>query len=156
MLFAAKGMLFTSCGDDLHDVFIDGKQVNSNADVVNANKGLWSVPISTLVPLNAQLIAVAVTNLNGAAGWKGSFYDGSVVTDGSWKCSANFYSGWQKLDFDDSQWLAPYQSGSTTGCPGFPPSAKWLWSERNYNTLTTTYCRKSLGKSNECSYILRF
>ena len=143
MFIAVKGMLFTSCGDNEHLVYVDGKLAN-----FNDNKDRYTIPISTLVPLDAQLIAVSITNRDSYAGWKGSFYDGSLVTDGSWKCTSDFYSGWQKVDFDDSSWPVPITSGSPYyGCTtGFPASAKWLWSERNYNSLNTTYCRKSLGK----------
>ena len=135
-------MLFTSCGDNEHYVYIDGKLAR-----FNDNKDKYTIPISTIVPLNTKLIAVSITNRDGAAGWKGSFYDGSLVTDDSWKCTSNFYSGWYKVDFDDNDWSALYTNGSPiAGCTGFPASAKWMWSEPNYNSLSTTYCRKTLGK----------
>ena len=140
LVYVAQGNVFQSCGDDTHIVYIDGKQVNSQDD---QNK--YATPISTPIPNDAKVIAVAVTNHLYGAGWKGYFLDGSVVSDGSWKCTSEFYSGWMNVGFDDSNWPAPYISSAAGTCGGFPASAKWLWAKKGYNELITTYCRKTLG-----------
>ena len=106
----------------------------------------FNVPSSVSVRRTAKLIAVQVKNTGGPGGLKAAFSDSSVVSDGSWKCSSTLKNGWQNVEFDDSSWSAPLTTGTTTGCVGFPSSAKWLWSGNDYNSLTTVYCRKSLSK----------
>ena len=140
IIYVAKGNLFQSCADDTQVIYVDGKQVNANND-----QNRYPTPIVAIVPYDAKVLAVAVTNHLYGAGWKGYFLDGSVVTDGSWKCTAEFYGGWMNVDFDDSNWPTPYISSAAGTCSGFPASAKWLWAKKGYNELITTYCRKTLG-----------
>ena len=141
--------MFQTCADDVHVVYIDGKQVNSNPATNEANQ-----VINTTVPANAQVIAIAVTNIANTGGLRAGFADGSVVSDGSWKCSTVLVDGWEQIGFDDSLWPAPtttspYPVPSDT-CSGFTASsasaAKLLWTDKNYNLIGTIYCRKTLSK----------
>ena len=137
-------MTFSSCADDTHIVYVDGKQVNSGPKEI-----AWNQAVITPIPSNARILAVQATNLwAGQGGWKGAFSDNSVVTDGSWKCSSTFTNGWQNVDFDDSLWPAAATTGALANgaCDGLSSSAKWLWTDRNYNTAITVYCRKTLSK----------
>ena len=119
---------------------MDGKQVNSNP-VVND----WTQTIITSIPSDARVIAVSVTNIQMTGGFRAATSDGKIVTDGSWKCSETFAEGWPNIDFDDSLWAAPTMNGKSGLCGGFITTAKWLWTDKNYNTITTIYCRKTLG-----------
>ena len=107
--------------------------------------------ITVSVPSTTKVIAVAATNHLYGAGWRGAMSDGSVVTDGSWKCTSTFYDGWQNPGFDDSGWASPVVKDWTSGvgCPGFLSDAavKWLWIDSTYSSLKTSYCRKSLAGS---------
>ena len=120
---------------------MDGKQVNSNP-----KENEWNQAIITPIQSKTQVIAVSITNIAGAAGFKAALSDSSVVTDGSWKCSSTFTNGWQNVGFDDSLWPAAATTGATTSCGGFPSSAKYLWTDKGYSSVITIYCRKTLGK----------
>ena len=140
-MYAAKGLTLSSCADETHIIYVDGKQVNSNPAVND-----WTQTIITPIPSNARVIAISVTNIQNNAGFKASFSDGSVVTDGSWKCSEKFTDGWQRVDFNDSLWAAPTTTGSAN-CNGINANAKWLWTDKYYKSLITIYCRKTLSKT---------
>ena len=133
-------MTLKVCSDDNHVVYIDGQQVATSP---------FNTVSTSNVPKTAKVIAVQVTNTAGPGGLKAAFSDNSVVSDSSWRCSSTLKSGWQNIDFDDSSWSAPLTSGSTTACTGFTSSAQWLWSGNDYNSITTIYCRKTLGKISE-------
>ena len=143
MLYIAKvSATFSSCADDTHVVYINGKQVNSNPSSNNLNQ-----VIITPIPNDTRVVGVEVTNLwSGPGGWRGAFSDNSVVSDGSWKCSSTFTDGWQNVDFDDSLWPAASTTGSYANCNFFTSSsAKWLWIDINYDEAITIYCRKTLS-----------
>ena len=129
------------CSDDDHIVYIDGKQEST---------GTFNVTSSTNVPSSATVIAIQVTNIKGPGGFKAAFSDNSVVSDDSWKCSPILTTNWQNVGFDDSLWLAPATNGTTTACDGFPSSAQWLWTDVDYNSEITIYCRKFLRKVTFC------
>ena len=135
--------MFSSCADDTHIVYVDGKQVNSNPQKNNMNQA-----IITPIPSDTRVVAVRVTNLNEGptGGFRGAFSDNSVVTDGSWKCSEVFTKGWQNVDFDDSLWPAASTTAWYSECNFFTPSAKWLWTDKNRYTAITIYCRRTLSK----------
>ena len=132
--------MFLSCARGSHEVFVDGKLFNNHSITGDLNQN-----ISTAIPSNAQVIAVKVTNPGGSTGWKGALSDGSVVTDGSWRCTSTYADGWQNVNFNDSKWPVPYMTGVTQGCVGYLPSAQWLWTEKSYSAATSIYCRKKLG-----------
>ena len=141
MYDTVKSLAFLSCADDSHVVYFDGKQFNNNSKV-----GDWNQTIATPIPSNTQVIAVAVTNNAGTAGWRGALSDGNAVTDGSWRCTSTYADGWQNVDFDDSSWPVPYMTQTSLGCVGYPSAAQWLWTEKSYTATMTVYCRKRLGK----------
>ena len=120
---------------------MDGKQVNSSP-----KKKRWK-PIYHLspIPSNTKVIAVSITNLVGSAGFRAAFSDSSVVSDGSWKCSSTFKMGWQNVDFNANLWPAPATTGISASCKAFPSSAKYLWADKHYKSVTTIYCRKTLS-----------
>ena len=141
---AANDLSFTSCGDDVHTVYVDGKQVASQP-----YDGNWNENVISNVPLSAQILAVSVTNLHGVAGLRGALTNGTVITDSSWKCTTTLNDGWQDITFDDSNWpAAVVRDYPMAGCDSFPSAAlKALWTEPTFSTLKTIYCRKQLKQS---------
>ena len=73
------------CSDDFHEVYIDGKNVASNA---------FNVTSYVSVPSITRVIAIQVTNIVGPGGFRAAFTDNSIVTDGSWKCSSMHFNKW--------------------------------------------------------------
>ena len=70
-----------------------------------------------------------------------------VVTDDTWKCTANLEDGWSTCSFDDSHWLNANVYAANGGWPwgginSIMDSAKWIWAEGS--TDGTVYCRKRL------------
>ena len=138
LFYKVNGLTFTSLADDEHWVYVDGVEVGH---------GFLSLPITVTVPDNTKLIAVKAVDYNNYAGFIGSLSNG-VVTDGSWKCTRDLVTDWEKLNFDDSKWSAP----TTTRANGDPQargvasSAKWIWAGAYNDAKTTVYCRKSFGE----------
>ena len=139
---AIKGFLLSTCADDTHVVYVDGKQVNSNFEHSDFNQA-----ISTSIPINTSIIAVHVTNLYDLAGFKAVSADGSIVSDSSWKCTSILMNGWQNIEFDDSSWPAPVVSKNLANCKGFSPSALWLWTEETFSSVNSMYCRKTVRRN---------
>ena len=107
--------------------------------------------VITPIPNQAQVIAISITNvLMTFGGFRAAMSDGSVVSDSSWKCSlALATAGWQSIDFDDTSWPAATTTGWSSVCSQFPPTAKFLWTDRFYSSMiaaVTICCRKSLSK----------
>ena len=136
-----KGLTLSTCADDTHIIYFDGKQVNNNP-----KENEYNQVIITPIPSETKVIAVSITNLVDEAGFRAAFSDNSVVSDGSWKCSSTFAYDWQNVDFDDSLWPAAATTGIISGCKDFPPSAKYLWTDQQYKSVNTIYCRKTLGR----------
>ena len=135
--FTAKKMLLITapdwtlmiCSDDYLKVYVDGKHVASS--VLNV--------ISYInIPSKTKVIATQVTNIVGPGVFRAAFIDYSMVTDGSWKCSSIFTSGWQNIDFDDSLRPAPTTVEMNTACGGFSSSVKWLQTSKDYDSSTST------------------
>ena len=137
LLRNVDGLTFTSLADDEHWVYADGVEVGH---------GLLDNPITVTIPDRTKLIAVKAVDNNNYAGFIGSLSNG-LVTDGSWKCTRDLATDWEKLNFDDSKWSAP----TATRANGDPQarrvasSAKWIWAGAYNDAKTTVYCRKRLG-----------
>ena len=109
----------------------------------------WSKPIETLILSNAHLLAVKIVNRAYAGGWRGSSSNNVMSTDRAWKCSSQYYPGWQNISFDDKFWPPPQilDWSEEKGCyEGISKGAKWLWTSANQNLAMTTFCRKILSK----------
>ena len=70
-----------------------------------------------------------------------------VVTDETWKCSANEEDGWDLPGFDDSAWGAARVFGLNGVGPwgtltAINRQAMWIWAEDVHGG--TVYCRKTL------------
>jgi len=70
----------------------------------------------------------------------------SLVSDSSWKCSANNVTGWSSKSFDDSSWSSGVITETNTasgrrGCLSqIPQNAKWIWTSKNQGST----CDKSV------------
>ena len=138
MFVIDKNRTLAVCSDDSHKIYIDGKEVFNNS--------LYNLSSKVFIPNILEVIAISVTNIHKFGAFKAALSDGSVVSDGSWKCSPKLFSDWQLVDFDDSLWSAPTTTGSFDACNDFPSSAKWLWTDKSYSSINTIYCRKTMSK----------
>ena len=138
LYYKVNGLTFTSLADDEHWVYADGVEVGH---------GFIANRITVTIPDNTKLIAVKAVDYNNYAGFIGSFSNGAV-TDGSWKCSRDLVTDWQKLNFDDSKWSAPTatRDNGDLSAKDIAKSAKWIWAGAYNDAKTTVYCRKRLGE----------
>ena len=70
-----------------------------------------------------------------------------VVTDDTWKCTANLEANWSTCAFNDSHWLNAHVYAANDGeswemIDGILEFAEWIWAEGS--TGGTVYCRKRL------------
>ena len=120
------------------EIFADGQSLGTDSN--------WGNPTTYLVPGNIRFLSVAGKNTQGSfRGILGSTSNGRV-TDGTWKCSSNFSSGWNSPDFDDQDWPfareIPDHGDKTWGkIPGIAKTAKWIWAN---NSEDNVYCRLKL------------
>ena len=68
-----------------------------------------------------------------------------VVTDASWKCSAENQRYWYEPWFDDSSWsnarIVATNGDGGWHAAGISTQAKWIWAD--VTTLGSIYCRKT-------------
>ena len=79
----------------------------------------------------------------------GSFSSG-LVTDSSWKCTAQYELGWNMKSYNDEQWpnAVSYKKNLPMSLPwgqrdNVLSNAQWIWTQDNEND-TTIYCRHEL------------
>lgn len=156
-------MTFTSCADDFHWVYFDGKLAASNA-----YPNQCCQEVKATMPANTQVVAVKVSNGNGAggAGWRGYFSDGVMSDSDNWKCTkatiGSTELSWTLPGYDDGGWWHPTSKMNYWGpCPynsAYPANARWLWLnlEGSFtdNAYVTIYCRRNIGESFSKSLIL--
>ena len=117
------------------EIFADGQSLGTDHD--------WANSTTYLVPGNIRFLSVAGKNTQGSFhGILGSTSNGRV-TDGTWKCISNFYSGWNSPDFDDQDWpyarvIAKHGAKPWRKIRGIAETAKWIWAN---NSERTVYCR---------------
>jgi hypothetical protein len=106
-------------------LYIDGDQVT---DLQHAN----AFNHADFVPLSASTRVIAVNAQSN--GKHGGILASSItfVTDASWKCTNQFYDGWQTTDFNDSGWAACDEVAAHGVKPpqqvdGIEPAALWIW-----------------------------
>ena len=97
-----------------------------------------------------DVIAVYGVDRGGPAAFIGKF--GNTVTKPSdWKCSTQIQTGWNKNNFDDSDWAPAKSYGKNQDSniwrsvgggprPNIPDDAEWLWTGNNENH-NRVYCR---------------
>ncbi|MBI2823075.1 MAG: c-type cytochrome [Planctomycetia bacterium] len=109
-----QAQLQISC-DDRYDLYINGRQVGSGTDW----RKLQSYNIARYLQSGKNVIAVRAENTSaGSAGLvvrvtakqKGDT-EVSHSTDATWKTSGVELVGWEKLEFDDSQWAKAQSYG---------------------------------------------
>ena len=120
-----KSFTITVCSDDNHEVFVDSKLIA---------RGSLNTPNIVSFKRSAKVIAIAVSNVRDNAGFIVTLLDGSIVTDGSWKCSSIEVADWMNVDFDDSLWTSAATTGGRSYCSlGLSLSpAKWMWHDKYY------------------------
>ncbi|MBI1870221.1 MAG: fibronectin type III domain-containing protein [Chlamydiae bacterium] len=78
----------------------------------------------------------------------------SIVTDGTWKLSTNYISGWEQTSYNDSGWGnasisanlgdSPWGSSGTLG--SISSQAKWIWAS-DMNNINEIWLRKTITNS---------
>ena len=137
-LFSVNGLRFTA--DYVAEVFHpDGSSVVSNGWVTTGNEELASTCV----------IAIKAANHGGSFGLIAST-DTGLVTDASWRCTAQEDADWFTETFDDSHWPSAhvwYEHGDEPYgvISDVDISAKWIWTDSQYDL--TVYCRKQICPS---------
>ena len=121
------------------EMFADGQSLGKDSN--------WGDPTTYLVPGDTRVICVIGRNDPGGSpfGILGSTSNG-LLTNETWKCSSDFYPGWNSPDFDDLDWpfareIADHGDETWGKIPGIAETAKWIWAN-NYEH--TVYCRLKL------------
>lgn len=126
-------------------LYFDGVE---KTNLPNANG--WKKVDCIVLPDNMQVIAVQGTDDGVArAGILCSTTDDYVLTNASWKCTKDYYSGWESVTFDDSAWPAAYAMGTNQKSPwefipGIRDNACWIWTSKYNRKERVVYCRKTL------------
>jgi hypothetical protein len=125
---------FAGTADNAMSVFINGRAISDNQDAFGDWRRVADVNIVPVIRQGRNTAAISVLNATAQpspAGLIGKFElgfdDGSgmtVMIDQTWKTANRQQDGWEKSDFDDSQWTnavsaAAYGSGPW-GTPGKP------------------------------------
>jgi putative membrane-bound dehydrogenase-like protein len=102
-------------GDDRYELYVNGRLVGSGknwkvldvyditSDLVSGNN-IIAVKAANDEPGSAGLVARVVVKQEGGTGV-------TYSSDGTWKTSLREFIGWQKVRFNDSQWLAAREFG---------------------------------------------
>ena len=118
-----------------------------NTTIAHQNDNNWRIPSIYQIPGDTKVLSVIGTNDPGGNkyGILGSTSNG-LLTNGTWKCSSVYYSGWNSPDFDDQEWPLAKEVANHGDKPwgtinGIAKTAKWTWAN-NYEH--TVYCRLKL------------
>ena len=128
-------------------MFTCDNEMEMFADGVSLGKDdHWKSSTKYVIPGNTRVISVSGIDWGGNyLGLLGSFSNG-MVTNSSWKCKDDEYSGWNSPDFDDSSWpaaveIATHGAGPWHNITGIASTAKWIWTAGNPDKV---YCRLRL------------
>jgi len=105
------------------------------------NNNDWQTPDEFQIDAYARLIALRAANFaGGCSGILAAIVNHplglSHVSDRTWKCTPTQPTGWQELNFNDSDWQDAYEVASNgqivPGCswipiPSIPTNAFWIW-----------------------------
>jgi len=142
-----------TANEQLVELYIDGElQSLTNGDN-------WTLPDYTQLQPTDRLIALKATNMDDpqCSGVLASVYDGSLLTNGAWKCTQLEEVNWANLGFDASSWPNAVQYGSNGNhiqCDqqqffgDISSNSQWIWTADLDNNLTV-YCR---GYLRECNF----
>lgn len=126
--------------DNSMEMFADGKSLGKD----NEN---WIRPTEFIIPGNTRVISVKAKPVRFQHGILGSFSNG-LVTNESWKCTDDYYLGWNIPYLDDSNWPAAMVVAKHGASPwaktiaGISSTAKWIWTAGP--GFDTVYCRLHL------------
>ena len=108
------------------------------------DNGNWQIPFTYKVPGDTRVISVIGRNEPGPPlfGILGSTSNG-LLTNETWKCSSDFYPGWNSPNFDDRNWPFAKVVGDHGDQPWYiidsiAKTAKWIWVSENKDIV---YCR---------------
>lgn len=118
-------------------MFADGVSLGHDSD--------WGSPTNYVIPGHTRVISVEGRDISHQFGILGSLSNG-MVTNASWKCNNDLYSGWKSPDFNDSNWPAAVEIAKHGDRPwrnitGIALTAKWIWTAGEPDNV---YCRLSL------------
>lgn len=143
----------------INELYVDDIKVGSLI-----NDDLWQLPDEVNLSPYSRLVSILVTDTSfSCAGILASVTGDYLVTDASWKCSAQNFPGWYVLGFDDSSWsdayvigkngdvTAPSECSILTEIPSISPNASWIWTASMANAPAydpLVFCRGYLPTCN--------
>eukprot|EP01006_Ploeotia_vitrea_P036981 TRINITY_DN66079_c7_g6_i1.p1 TRINITY_DN66079_c7_g6~~TRINITY_DN66079_c7_g6_i1.p1 ORF type:complete len:1628 (+),score=368.58 TRINITY_DN66079_c7_g6_i1:23-4906(+) len=135
---------------------------NGDQKLTDGGSRQWKKPQMTTFPIRTDqpiVFAVKGVDLGGAGGLliTGQGAVKFVSSSLAWKCTTNFYSGWNTVNYDDSKWPRATAYGKNSGSPAprwglIPqqnPNANWIWTSDPtlHNTVYCRYTNWCYGKS---------
>jgi hypothetical protein len=135
--------------DDHFTLYVNGTFVgNTTANDSWKQFNLYS--LNSLIQAGTNTLAIAVTNISGAAGLTGRLDyrggDGSTNTvflDGTWLASSNLVANWNQPSFNDAAWVSALVEGSygvaPWGTTATLPSATGLYYNASTNLFANRY-----------------
>ena len=106
---------------------------------------------------DVKVIAVDATDHTPPSGILASHGNG-IVTDSSWKCVANYETGWNTNTFDDRHWppafvIGPNSVGPWGAIKNISSKANWIWTTKHHTQASDPdkhiYCRKTVSEDME-------
>ena len=132
----ASNVVVWATADNELDCYFNGRKVGENHGDIGSWMTMQRMDVTAQVNSGRNLIAIRAINKHyGTASdpagllvvvaWQAGSERGRLVSDGLWKSHARANAGWEKPDFDDSEW-----PGALTLCPY--PEGPWGDNLRNY------------------------
>jgi hypothetical protein len=149
--FAKQAIIFIST-DNAEEVYFNGKRFGSS------NQWKQAKTYKVALQKGKNVLAIKATNKDGIAGLISQITIGNkiLVSDAKWKVSTTKISNWNRINLNDSKWVATKTYGKYGTSPwkknvkAFPEnsSAQWIWS-KNRKSDNTVYFRYTLNIGSE-------
>lgn len=122
---------FTLDTDDKVYLYFDGEEIKGSSQF-----GSWKTSVTVDLPGTTKVIAVKGMNTYGDPGFLGSTSDGYIVTNSSWRCTKDYFLGWNRVEYEYYNWPEAYEvmEYSEKKVSGINPNAKWIWTHSDFRT----------------------
>lgn len=135
-----------AAGSCFFEFFIDGVL---QEDITNNNQS--GVVGKGVIPSGSHVVGVhsSCSSDTSRFGFIVEISAGLLVTDGIWKCSGTYTSGWYIASFDVSAWLSAVIVSPNNGkifqlVAGISAQSNWIWAAGS--NVYEVYCRTSVSK----------
>ncbi|ESO04900.1 hypothetical protein HELRODRAFT_171902 [Helobdella robusta] len=136
--------LTITVNNELLEFYLNGKNIPVASNFPNAK--MWNIADTYNMTGNVHVIALKTYNQGKRGGFIASTADNYILTNETWKCTMNYYDGWNKMNYNDSFWPATRVAPWPTASNYYPPlssAAKWIVDSTDCSNCNI-YCRKSL------------